>query len=76
MQTLEVGATPKLVTLLREEEGRDEGKEATLFIASKQTNCFASRSQKEREKKKKDQRECFWKSISRSILVRVRGEEG
>lgn len=42
--------------------GRDAGKEATLFIASKQTNCFVSRIQKRERERKKRQRECFWKS--------------
>lgn len=59
MQTLEVGPR-KLVTLLREEE---EGmKEGGNSFYSKQTNkLFCFKKPKKRERKK-DQRECFWKS--------------
>lgn len=77
LQTRGGGGHCKLLTAPRggREGGREGSQEAALFIASKQTNCFALRSQK--GKKKKKEREYvsagYWKS-GRHHLGQPRGE--
>lgn len=49
---------------------RGAREEAILFIASKQTNCFAPRSQKGKKRRKQRKRTCFcpyWSSKSRPV---------